>query len=203
MATQKVANPRKTSLQVRHKKAEQDVAPFATKFSCATHQVTYYVPANRRDETCPVCSLEGEAEYLRDLCQKYENQIDMLRRTNEKMQVEVDITSAMKSAVEMLDDADKFWLKEQLYQFKLDKSVVLKVTHGAPVGQRSRRRDAKTPNGFIAVKRKGDPEGHTCSSIGGLALARYYEQATTTYGASASMDLMVKALWQFLPGARP
>lgn len=202
MAIQKVVGARKPSLQVKHGKAEQDVEPYATKYSCANHQVTYYVPANKRDKSCPVCELEAEVHLQRDMILKYESEITMLRRTNERMSAEVDLTSAMKGAVETLDIEDKIWLKEMLYQYKLDRSVVLKVTHGSPSGK-SRRRDMKTANGFIAVKRKGDPEGHTCTSIGGLALARYYAEACTTYGAAAAMDLMIKALWEFLPGARP
>lgn len=201
MATQHTVGRGKPSLQVKHKKDEQDVEPFATKYSCATHQVTYYVPVNRK-AGCPVCELDGEVAFLRDLAKKYENEITMLRAANQRMDVEVNVSAAMVNAMETLDEADRMWLKEQLYQYKLDKSVVLKVTHGAPQG-RSRRRDMKTPNGFIAMRRKGDPEGHVCSSIGGLALARYYEEASTTYGAQTAMDLMIKALWKFLPGARP
>lgn len=201
MATTKVVGARKPSLQVKHGKADQDVAPFATKFSCAAHQVTYYVPANRRDETCPVCTLEAEVALLSAENTQLTKENKGLQAINARMSAEVDLTTAMKSAVETLNDDDTLWLKEHLYQFKLDKSTVLKVTHGAPQGK-SRRRDMKTPNGFIAMKREGDPEGHSCTSIGGLALARYYEQAATTYGGPQAMALMVKALWAFLPGGR-
>lgn len=202
MANRRQVPGRMPALQAKH--SDQDVEPYATKFSCATHQVTYYVPANQKGrERCPVCHLEIENDELLEEIAKMRNERAMLIMNNERMKVEVDISSALTSAVEMLGEDDLIWLKENLYQYKLDKSVVLKVTHGAPLGQRTRKRDAKAPNGFIAMRRKGDPEGHTCSSIGGLAIARYYEQATSTYGAQQAMELMIKALWQFLPGARP
>jgi hypothetical protein len=81
--------------------------------------------------------------------------------------------------------------------------VALKVTHGKPAaGKRIKRGEKLPPNGFMALPRKGDPEGHLATSIGGLAMAEYLDEAITTHGSAMAMGIMLKAWWKVLPGAQ-
>lgn len=182
------------SLQGRHK--DQDAEPYATKHACANHQVTYYVPT-QTSSTCPVCEAELEIERLRATLTQSQNELVRTQSQLEKLQPQLDIISAIKNALEVTDQGDLMWLKVQMYQYKIDKSVSLKVTHG----RLGRGKKDLPPNGFMAIPRHGEPEAHTCTSMGGLAIAEYFEESTNVIGSAQTMGLLLRAMWRVLPGA--
>lgn len=194
---------RRRAPAMQAKNQDQDVEPYATKYSCSSHQVTYYVPAGTR-EKCPVCDLERVLTETKRALLETSNELDMARNQLVRVQAQMDLVVAMRNALEITGEDDLVWLKTQLYQYKLDKSVVLKVTHGLPSGAKKRRvsaREKLPANGFIALPRKGEPEGYACTSLGGLALADCFDEALSTAGSVHAMGMLLKALWKQLPGA--
>ena len=54
------------------------------------------------------------------------------------------------------------------------------------------------PIGFLAAYRHADPEARTCTSIGGAALAAYYEEANRAIGSAQAMQLLIRAAQHLL-----
>lgn len=182
----------KPAPKIRGKVADQDAEPYAIKYACATHQVTYYVPANSR-ESCPVCMLNDQHDYLVEENAKLRNQVERLTAERDRLRIEVDVASAMKDAVDILGQDDFLWLKTMLYRYKIDKTVAFKVSHDKK----------KKPVGFMAIfKVRGEePVAYNCTSIGGFAMAEYYEEALNVNGTQFAMGLLMRAFWKHLPGA--
>jgi hypothetical protein len=153
--------------------------------------------------SCPVCAIEEKYIDLRGDYAGIANENDRLRAEVQTLKAQLEIGTAIRSALEILGDDDYAWLKVQLYQYKVDKSVVLKPTHGRLENGKKLKRGQKMPaNGFMAIPRKGDPEAHLCTSLGGIAMAGYFDEAVTCYGSAQGMGIMLKAWWTALPGAQ-
>lgn len=192
---------RVSALQAKNK--EQDVEPYATRMSCSKHQVTYYRPASST-LGCPVCKLEDRVGALDRDNTTLRNKLEMVTGELNRLKPQLDLTSAIRSALEIMGDDDFQWLKAQMYQYREDKSVSLKVTHGRPASakRKIKRGEALPANGFIAMRRNDEPEGYACTSLGGLAIAGYFDEACATVGSAQAMGLLLKAMWKTLPGAR-
>ena len=184
------------------KRAQEQDSSWGTKHVCTEHMIEYYIFTGERVR-CPMCTQFRDDDELRAQLLQRENELKMATSQLQKLQVLVDIQTAIRQAIEILDDDDYAWLKLQMYQYKLDKSVALKATHGKPAGaKRVKRGDKLPPNGFMALPRKGDPEGHLATSIGGLAMAEYLDEAITCFGSAQAMGIMLKAWWKALPGGQ-
>jgi hypothetical protein len=134
---------------------------------------------------------------LRKALKDAHNQLSILTEQNLQLKVQTDIVAAIREAALVLDDNDLAFLKTTLYEWRDQKSVTLKTTHGP----RKKKREVPPPNGFIAMPRSGDPYGHICTSVGGLAIAEYFDEATNTVGSANAMALLVRGLSAHLPGA--
>lgn len=171
--------------------------PRDRKYSCTRHYIDYDVPDGYRRQ-CPMCALELRLSSTQQELKESVNQLALLKEQNTRLQQQVDVVNAIRSALDVIDDNDLNFLKEVLYQWKIDRSISLKVTHGP---KKRGKRQLPPPNGFIAMPRGVDPWGHGCTSIGGMAIAGYYEEALNTVGSAKAMALMVRALSAYLPGA--
>jgi len=195
------SGPRRTS-SAQGRTAEQDAEPYATKHQCSAHLIEYYVAAGERVQ-CPLCFIERDYDEVRAQLLARENEIKIAAGELSKLRVQVEVLVAMRAAIEVLDDNDYGWLKLQMYQYKIDKSVMLKPTHGkVSGGKRIKRGDKLPPNGFMTVPKRGDPEAHQATSLGGLAMAEYLDEAITCFGSAQAMGIMLKAWWKALPGAQ-
>jgi len=187
--------------QVRASKQDVDEA-LATKNKCTTHLVEYYTPQGD-NAVCPACEYAQKYDEIRVEFMQLESAHAMALKELNHAKVQIEIGSAIRSAIEILDDFDYEWLKLQMYQYKVDKSVTLKPTHGQlENGKRLRRGDKMPANGFMALPRRGDPEAHLCTSLGGIAMAGYFDEAITCYGSAQGMGIMLKAWWTALPGGQ-
>lgn len=186
--------PSKPAMQGRHKDGPGQLG--GKKYSCSTHGVTYlsFTPA----PLCPVCDAEEQLRITQEAMQKIRNEVKLLHEQNKRLRAQTDVTEAIREALGIIGQEDLLWLKEVLYQWKIDRSVSLKVTHGKVAPGRSSR---KAPNGFIAMYRGRDPEGYLCKSVGGLAVAEYLEEGINTVGSAQAMILLVRAFAKELPGA--
>lgn len=167
-------------------------------FDCGIHDITYkaYKPG------CPLCSSERENNQLRAAMKEARGKLEILHEQNQKLQLQVDIAYAIREAAELLDDDDMAFLKAVLYEWRDTKSIALKVTHGGAKTSTSRdKRKPMPPNGFIIMPRQGDPYGHICSSMGGLAIAEYFVEAQNSVGPAKAMELLVRGMSPYLPGA--
>lgn len=179
--------------------SKQDIS-FATRHQCDHHLIEYYTGKGDVPR-CPMCAMERDLDEARVNLLSMSNELEMTRSRLKHLEVQVNLQAAIRSAIEVLDDNDYEWLKTQMYLYKLDKSVSLKPTHGKLAnGRRLKRGEKMPPNGFMAIPRHGDPEGHLATSVGGLAIAEYLDEALTSYGSAQTMGLMLKAWWKVLPG---
>lgn len=165
------------------------------QFECGIHGLTY--EAYRAG--CPVCEMEREVNQMRAALQEVRNQLERVTEENHRLKVQTDITAAIREAALILDDNDLAFLKAVLYEWRDSKSVALKTTHGTK--GKKRGRGQRAPNGFIAMPRAGDPYGHICTSMGGLAIAEYFDEATNTVGGAQAMAFLVRGMANHLPGA--
>jgi hypothetical protein len=168
--------------------------PDEKPFDCGIHKVTYMA----FKAGCPVCHAEREIEQMRAALQEVKGKMEVLTSENLKLRTQVDIVTAMREAALLLDDNDLEFFKVTLYQWRDEKSLGLKTTHGARMKQR--KGEPLPANGFIVMPRAGDPYGHVCSSIGGVAIAEYFDEATNTVGSAQAMAFLVKGLAHQLPG---
>lgn len=190
--------------QVQRKRAAQaaqaaGVSRLAAKvsvetFDCGIHDITY--TAIRPG--CPVCDAERQVREMRHTLTEMRNQLAVAVDSIAKLQREVDIVHAIRDAIGLLDDLDMAFLKSVLYQYRDEKSVSMKVTHGSNV--KRKKYEHIPPNGFIVIPRRGEPYGHVCSSVGGLAIAEYYEEAMNSSGPAVAMAQLARGMAQQLPG---
>lgn len=164
--------------------------PEPQSFECGAHAVTY----SAYKAGCPVCSQEREVIRLRTALKEAVERLELVTNENTRLRVDVDLIFAIQEAASLLDDGDLEFLKLALYQWRDAKTVSLKVTHGG----KGRKRSA---NGFIRMHRKQDPLGYACTSVGGLAIASYYEEAVNALGAAKAMEILARGLSRHLPGA--
>lgn len=168
--------------------------PRTETFECGIHDLTYRASG----AGCPVCWHEREQRQLRDAVKELNNKMRILAEENHTLRTWHDLSMAMRDAIPLLDDNDLAFLKATLYEWRDAKSLTMKVTHGA-----KKRRQPAAPNGFIVMPRRGDPYGHLCSSVGGMAIADYYDEALNSFGVIKAMELLVRGLAQHLPGGQP
>lgn len=162
------------------------------EFECGIHVLKYM--ATRAG--CPACEAERKENQLRSAVNELTNKLELVVNENYRLKMQTDAVFAIREAATLLDDNDMAFLKAVLYEWRDKKSIGLKVTHGA-----RKRGVLPPPNGFIAMPRQGDPYGHACTSIGGLAIAEYVDEATNTFGPAKSMEYLVKGMAAYLPGA--
>lgn len=164
-------------------------------FKCSRCQVIYaYVAgpnARTLDPRCPLCAQEIKTEQMRQSMQNALSKVDLLESQIGDLDGQVNIQRNFKDALDLLGEDDRLFLKTVLYQWRSDRSVTLKVMHST----------AGKPTGFMADYRHADPEAHTCTSIGGSAVAAYYEEALRTVGSAQAMQILLRAAQHLLPGA--
>lgn len=175
-----------------------------SQFECGIHDLTY--TAYRAG--CPACVAERDAR-------EAENQLDSMRKafweirnqlatTTDKvreLQAWYDLSTSIYEASDLLSVGDELFFKETLYVYRDEKSLTMKVTHGADLGKNGRKKKTSSPNGFIVIPRRGDPYGYSCDSVGGLAIAAYYEQICNSQGQMQAMKLLLRGLAHLLPGS--
>lgn len=182
--------------QVRSPVQESDVA---TQYSCTQCQISYYEPGRR--PVCPLCDAYRQLDDMRKALRETQRRMEALYNVNERLKAQTDISYSIREATDLLDDHDLLFFKTVLYQWKLDRSVSLKITHSAPLPIPAERRIKEPkPNGFLVMPRGEEPYAHACTSMGGLAIAEYYEEALHTVGAAAAISLLLKGFAKLLPG---
>ena len=157
-------------------------------FECGIHDITY----KDLRPGCPVCKLERQVEELRDALLKARNELQVTYDQNARLEAQNNFVFAIKEASTLLDDQDMGFLKSTLYEWRDNKSLGLKPTHGGDNGE---------ANGFIVMPRKGDPYAHLCVSVGGLAIAQYFDEAVNSVGNAKAMEHLVRGMADHLPGS--
>jgi hypothetical protein len=160
-----------------------------TKYKCSRCAIQYEIKTGSSPD-CPLCTQEIKTEQMRRSLKEATRKIELMEERIRQLESRDEIRSALREALELVEDEDLAFLKGVLYRWRHDKSIDLKVTKG---------RTGKA-NGFIAVPRHGKPEGRTCSSIGGVAVAALYEEALRTVGTAEAMKTLMKAAQHLLPG---
>lgn len=185
------------NVRIQGRYADQD-SSVATKYNCATCSISYYTDAKK--PKCPLCDLEKRLNQTQEALAIALRELETYRNTNTRLAEQMESTYAIRGALDLLDDNDTAFLKTVLYQWKIDRAVTLRVTHGAPVGHGRKKRPRA--NGFVAVFRgQPDPVAHVCTSMGGLAIADYFEEGLNEKGHPGAMAMLLKGLNTLTPGA--
>lgn len=159
------------------------------EFECGIHDLKYksFRPG------CPVCDLERRIQVIRDCLEQATNE---LRRASDQvalLRTQVDMVDSVREAMRLLNEDDTEFLKTSFYRWRDDKSVAVKPWRKA--------REAEKIYGFLVIQRQGPPFTHACTSVGGLAIAEYLDEAINTYGQPKGMQIMTRALSPLLPGS--
>lgn len=168
--------------------------PEESTYTCGIHAIEY----KGFRAGCPLCEAERELKQLRKAVGEATGKMRLMHDENQKLKLQVDISYAIREAAEILDDADMEFFKTVLYEWRDTKSVAIKTTHGGSKVSGGRRGAA---NGFIVMPRQGDPYGHVCTSMGGLAIAEYFLEAQNSVGPAKAMELLTRGMALHLPGA--
>lgn len=169
----------------------------AGKVACARCQITYEVPRGFRPK-CPLCDAKSEVDQIRQALLESQNKLEMLTNEVGRLRSQVDLVMAIRDALEITGVEDLTFLKSVMYRYRDDRSVTLKVTHGgSPLRGRA---SAARANGFVAMVKGGAPEAHACSSAGGMAVAAYLAEGLRTTGPVSTMQNLIRAMNQHLPG---
>lgn len=180
---------RKPARPVQAKTAKQDVA-FNDRVACSKCQISYYVPLGYKP-ICPLCDAEKRITELRRALYQAEQHAIKAEAQAHQVQTHVDIVLAIRDALEIMSVDDLAFLKSVLYRYRERKAgVQLKLIHGVP----SHGRKKPPINGFLAVYQDGEPEAHECTSMGGLAVAGYYQEALQLAGSAKAMEHLHRAL---------
>lgn len=156
---------------------------------CSLHAATY------QGLLCPACEAERESRSLRSALREVNNKLALAHEELLKLRVETSTLHAIRAAIPLLDDSDTEFFKVMLYAWRDEKSLTLKITRGARKGK-----VVPPANGFVVMPRKGDPHGHRCTSVGGLAIAEYFGEAISASGPANAMVQLTKGLAPLLPG---
>lgn len=161
-----------------------------TKYKCSRCAIQYEIKTGAKAD-CPLCTQEIKTEQMRQALKEATKKLEYLEGQLRRLESQNDLRAAIKNALDLIEAEDLMFLKAVLYRWRQDKSIDLKVTHHGKTHK---------ANGFIAVPRRGEPEGHTCSSIGGVAVAALYDEALRSVGTAEAMRTLLKAAQHLLPG---
>lgn len=168
-----------------------DYLPQYHEHECGIHDITYKAVR----PGCPMCELDRTNKMLWESNEKLAGQLEMQTAELSKLKVNWEFLSAMREAVELLDDQDLEFFKSILYQWRDEKSVGLKQTYGYDDNKK------KSIIGFLVMPRGEDPWGYACTSIGGLAIASYFAEACAARGSAEAMAILARAVSDHLPGS--
>lgn len=175
-----------------------------SEYDCGIHDLTYRAIS----PGCPACHSDREAQdshrqvtQMRKALMETRDQLASATGKVKELQAWYDLSTSIYEAADLLSIEDEMFFKETLYVYRDEKSLTIKVTHGADLGKNGRKKKTSSPNGFIVIPRRGDPYGHACNSVGGLAIAAYYEQASNAFGQIQAMKILLRGLAHLLPGS--
>lgn len=169
------------------------------KYSCSECQIFYYMPDGAKAR-CPLCEERQVVKGMRDAVFQMTNANHELQNELERLKVQVDTLTAMKTSLDLISMEDLTFIKSVVYRWQANRGhVAIKPTHGIPSGRGKRR--ASKVDGFVALFRDGEAEVHICNSVGGLALAGYLEEAVALGGQIKAMEVLARAVLQHLKGS--
>lgn len=159
-----------------------------TTYDCGACDITY----RSLRPGCPLCKADRKVRELKETVQEQKNKLSIAYEQLGKARMNSDVLFNITEAAKLLGDDDRAFLKTVMYQWRDGKRIgALKTMH---------KPKTDSAIGFIVSPRIGDPYPHTCSSMGGLAIATHYEEAARAAGPAAAMQVLARGLQHLLPG---
>lgn len=187
--------PRRANPALQGRAKEQDIRG-AVKYSCSECQIFYYMPEGAKPR-CPLCEERRVTKQVRDALFQATNANHELQNELERLKVQVDTLTAMKTSLDLISVEDLTFIKSVVYRWQSNRgNVAMKPTHAVP----KRGRKGAPLDGFVAIFRDGETEVHQCNSVGGMALAGYLEEAVALGGSIKAMEVLARAVLQHLKG---
>lgn len=171
---------------------QQDGLGVADRYACSSCRITYQVAQGERAR-CPLCDMKRRYLELQNASTMLRNQLELSEESRNALGVVADVVVAMQRAMDLVDLDDMTFLKSVLYRFRQDSTdISLGVLRAKAENGRSR------VIGFLAHPRYGDPEPRACTSVGGVALAGYYDEVSRSTGSVAALSTLIRAMNQVL-----
>jgi hypothetical protein len=168
-------------------KSSDGSTPVQGKAECSRCLVSYWVPSGAKPR-CPLCDANVTIQDLRAALRKAIAERDAAHETASRATAHTDLVLAMRSTVDLMSAEDIGFIKGILYRYRESKSTInVKVTHSI----------TGKVNGFLIahrVDKRQDLESYACTSVGGVALAGYVEEAIKQVGQPGAMAILMKAL---------
>lgn len=147
------------------------------EYPCGIHDLVYH----RVRPGCPACELQRKLDEVATERDRLEGDLAEMRGHVNRIRAASDLGYSMASASDLLDDRDRTFLKVVLYQWRDSKNIDLNVTE-----------DKK---GFMT-----NHELHACSSLGGVTMVSFFDDAIRSYGRAVAMGMLQKAMGKHLGG---
>lgn len=146
-------------------------------YGCGIHDLVY----RRVRPGCPACDLQRRLEEMTAERDRLEGDLVEQRGHTARIRAVADLGFAMASAADLLDARDRAFLKATLYQWRETKDIDLNVHEG--------KRSFMT-----------NDEMHECSSVGGLSMVGFFDEAIMAFGRPVAMGMLQKAMGKHLAG---
>lgn len=166
-----------------------------TRFACSLCRITYLVEMGHAAK-CPLCEDRIKIVGLTSQLDRLLGEVGMIKEEAQRLQAQVDVHAAMRSALEVIGDDDLAFVKSALYQWREDRSRLVITPRGAH----------RRMYGFALLQRgksatKHPPlDVHDCTSVGGCALADALRDAQGQFGFNKGMEALLKAMGPHLAG---
>lgn len=165
---------------------------------CEACLITYTVGSGEAP-TCPLCDATRRVRDLQGAMASMRNQMDLMGTELSRLRALTDVIFAIRDAVPIASSRDLAFLKSVLYRYRDNAaSITLKALHEKSLT--AGLRPSLSVTGLLAVPRSGDPESHICDSIGGLAIAEYFDDEVKRHNVPSAMTTLHQALSDLLAG---
>lgn len=160
--------------------------------SCSKHEIHY------REELakCPMCDQDRQLMGALLKVRELENVIDLLKRDKHALEARLSHLDAMRMALDLIGDEDRVAIKEVIYRYQ----------RGEPINSGIRQEKFTSKNGagvrHVVSGFKVDVDVYHCTSVGGVAMARAFSEATKLIGRDGAADMLMKAMAPHLAPVR-
>lgn len=151
--------------------------------SCSLHEVHY-----RSGGPCPMCQKELQVKKVLREVVELKNAIKLLHRDKDQLKAQVSYLDSMVLARDLLGPEDRLALKEFVYRWQRGETMGVAVTR-----ERFQSAVGAGVRDMVSGFRVGGDE-YVCSSVGGVAMARAFSDATKLVGRSGASKMLARAM---------
>ena len=174
----------------------------ASMYMCSRCAIRYTV-AKGAQAKCPLCEAEKRLTQANISLGRLSEENAGLKRKVEALGSLMDHVTAIREAMQLVEGEDMVFLKQVMYLYRDDRSYVLTALNGNIATDKRGRIAKKQPvrNAFLLTRGGRDPQEHTFTSIGGVAIVGYFDEMTREIGEKQAMSYLLRAISLYLSKA--